>query len=121
MYAPVRRQYSQKFSDFFPDDIFPHNTLKVLLFGLWRILETPIFFRIIIKVQLSKRADDLTYSEYLDLVCWDGLPVQRPLYRHRTVLADSELPSPVRGPVYGIRHLAVAAPIRVCGAEFFQG
>ena len=49
-----------------------------------------------------------------------GLPVQGALYRHRPVLADGELTTPVRGPVYGVRHLAVAAPIRIRGAEFFQ-
>ncbi len=50
----------------------------------------------------------------------DGLPVQGPLYRHRPVLADGELTTPVRGPVYGVRHLAVAAPVRIRGAEFLQ-
>jgi hypothetical protein len=62
----------------------------------------------------------LTDSKDLDLMSWNCLPVQCPLNRHRSILADGELPPTIRGPVYGVRHLAVAAPIRISRTEFFQ-
>ena len=48
------------------------------------------------------------------------LPVQRALYRHSSVLADGELAPAVRGPVYGVRHLAVAAAVGIRRPEFLQ-
>lgn len=48
------------------------------------------------------------------------LPVQLPLNGNRALLADAELPTPIRHPVDGVRHLALAALVRVRGFECLQ-
>lgn len=48
------------------------------------------------------------------------LPVQLPLNGNRALLADAELSAPVRHPVDGVRHLTLAALVRVRGFERLQ-